>query len=244
MKKIIIFLFILLLTMEQINAQKLGYKAMPAGELNKITRDRRLEQDAFYQNNDNKAYITIFKDGTGTIIPGAGLGEGLFFESIRDLEPFLKSGVYPVNGDGSFWEKEKERVKDIKGSINYYCSVLSEQLDCNVELSVDPGYLKKLSEIVNEKLRKKKVDDSLYYYLCIYIGELIRRNEGAEWRLMPQYSLNIYYHPELVKGKTFNSPIGFLLRELEMAKIIPIDIETMVKKSNQFYPLKTDHRYM
>jgi len=244
MKKKILILFVILLNMEQINAQKMGYKAMPTVELNKITGGRRLETDTFYQNKDNKAYITIFKDGTGTIFPGAGLGEGLFFENMSYLEPFLKSGVYPVKGDGSFWEKEKERIKDIKASINYYCSALSAQLNYNVELSGDPAYLKMLSEIVNEKLRKKKVDDNLYYYLCIYIGELIRRNTGAEWRLLPQYSLNIYYYPELVKGNTFYPLMGFLMSQFEMAKITPIDIETIIKKSNQFYPLKTDQRYM
>ncbi len=213
-----------------------GFQAMDLGPLNQIMEEKSPIRLKSYQIKYNKAYVTIYKDGTVILFPGAaGLGQGIFFEDIKYLEPMIKTGIYPVKGDGSFWEKEKDRALDFQKSMPYYCTKLSELLSYKVELNDNPEYLKELSGIVNKKFKEGNVPDNLYNYLAIFVGELLRGREKAEWKLLCQNSLNVYYCPELVKDRKYCDPFSYIIGELEMADFRPIDINTMIEGANNFY---------
>jgi hypothetical protein len=229
--------------MKDAKAQITGFKAMSTAALNKIQEEKFLIRDTSFQIPLNKAFVTIYKDKTGILFPGAGLGEGIFFEDLKYLEPMMKTGVYPVKGDGSFWEGEKERMRHLLDSMPYYCSKLSEMLKFNVEIKDDPKYLEDLSAAVNVKLKSKKINSDLYYFLSIYIGELLRIRENAEWKMLPVYSLNIYYFPELVKGNMLCWAINFIMRRFQLRYAPPIDIEELIQSANNFYP-SNGRRYM
>ncbi len=222
--------------MKDAKAQITGFKAMSTAALNKIQEEKFPIRDTSFQIESNKAFVTIYKDKTGILFPGAGLGEGIFFDDLKYLEPMIKTGVYPVKGDGSFWEGEKERMTHLPDSMPYYCSKLSDLLKFNVEIKDDPKYLEDLSAAVNVKLRSKKITKDLYYFLSIYIGELLRIRENAEWRMLPMYSLNIYYTPELVKGNMFSSPIGYFISRFELRHAPSVDIGELIQSANNFYP--------
>jgi hypothetical protein len=216
-----------------------SYRILSTVKLNEIEEKKFAEIDSSYQVDYNKASVTIFKDKTAILFPGAGGGEGILFNNVSEMEEMIKSRNFPVKGDGSFWEREKSRMLKLNSEIPYYCDKLSELLDFKVEITNDPVYLKELSRVVNNKVINSKNSQELNNYLGIYIGELLRKKVNAKWRLFPRYTLNMYYLPELVNGNTYADPIYTVISQLEIASIIPIDIESLVEKANDFVPFST-----
>ena len=181
--------------------------------------------------------MTVFKDGTSILLPPVlGGDEGLYFYNFIDMEKMINSRIYPVKGTQSFWEKEKERVLNFSNEIPHYCSELSKMLEYKVEINNDTAYLYALSKVVNEKLKLKENDTILYNYLAIFIGELLRVKIEGEWKLLPQNSLNVYYIPEITKDDEFCNHWSFIINELKIAKITPIDIQYLVNKAGVFFP--------
>jgi hypothetical protein len=209
-------------------AQEQPYVALPVQELNKIEEQKQV--DTFYQVDYNMATVTIFKDGTATLFPGAGLGEGLLFYDLKLMQKMIEERVFPVKGDGSFWEKEKERVLQLNENIPYYCSKVSAFLGFDVSLNTGKDYLKKLTEVINQKFYNQKVKDEEYLYLAIYIGELIRIKSKSKWVLHPEYTLNIYYIPEIVADKNYCDPVWHVVHRLNEASYMPIDVEAIINE--------------
>jgi hypothetical protein len=166
-----------------------------------------------------------------------GEKQGLLFHNVEDMNAMIASRSYPVKGNNTFWEKEKARVLDFTASMPHYCFMLSQMLNFKVELNNDHEYLLQLSQAVTNVLQSKKSNkDTLYGYVAIYIGELLRQKVGGEWKLLPQRALNVYYVPEIAKGNTYCHHWSFVLNELKMARFIPVDIERLVERSSEFYP--------
>lgn len=224
--------------MKESNAQKQVYIAMDIKSLSKLKDEKFDNIDRFYQLKSNMALVTIYKDGTATLFPASG-GEGLYADDIKYLEPMIASGVYPVKGDGSFFEKEKARIANLKESIPYYCAELSKKLDFDVKVSLDSVYLEGLSEVITKRFNTKRKDYPLAYLLSVYVGELIRVQEGAEYLFSVNYNLNIYYSPELTKNGKFCTFVGEFIRELEIAHVTPVRLgEFISKRCNHFYPIR------
>jgi hypothetical protein len=216
----------------------LKYKVLSVEELNKIEEAKRIETDTSYIIEYNGAFVTVFKDKTSILAPPVlGGKEGLFFYNVADMDEIIKSRNYPVKGNNSFWEKEKQRVLNFSDEMPYYCSRLTEMLNYKVELNSDKLYLKELSEVVTKKIKVQKDKKKLYNYLSIYIGELLRQRVNGEWKLLPQKALNVYYMPEITKDDKFCSHWSFIIGQLEMASFIPVDIESLIDKANVFYPI-------
>jgi hypothetical protein len=214
------------------------YKVLSVEELNKIEEAKRIETDTSYIIEYNGAFVTVFKDKTSILAPPVlGGKEGLFFYNVADMDEIIKSRNYPVKGNNSFWEKEKQRVLNFSDEMPYYCSRLTEMLNYKVELNSDKLYLKELSEVVTKKIKVQKDKKKLYNYLSIYIGELLRQRVNGEWKLLPQKALNVYYMPEITKDDKFCSHWSFIIGQLEMASFIPVDIESLIDKANVFYPI-------
>lgn len=219
------------------------YRVLSVKELNSIEEKNRSNIIKSYIIDYNKAFVTMFKDGSSIILPPIlGGKEGLFFYDSQDMDNMIKSQIFPVKGTGSFWEKEKKRVLSFSCQISYYCLKLSDILDYKVVISQDSSYLRELSDIINKKLKLKK-DKNLYFYLAIYVGELLRQKLNAKWKLFPEYSLNMSYHPEIVYNNKFCDHWGFVIDQLKMADFLPVDIEDLVERSNQFFPIN-DRRYI
>ena len=220
------------------DSQTIKYKVLSIEELNKIEKEKRLKTDTSYIVEYNGAFATVFKDRTSILTPPVlGGKEGLFFYNVEDMNAMIASRIYPVKGNGSFWEKEKDRVINFSNEMPYYCSKLTEILNYKVELSNDKSYLKELSNVVTEKLKLKKNNKILCNYLSIYIGELLREKVNGEWKLLPEKALNVYYLPEIIKDNKFCSHWSFTIGQLEMASFIPVDIESLIEKANVFYPI-------
>jgi len=241
-KFLILTALILLTSMEESNAQKEFYSAMDIKSLSKINDKKFDNIDHFYQLKSNMALVTIYKDGTVTLFPASG-GEGLYADDIKYLEPMIASGVYPVKGDGSFFEKEKTRIANLRESIPYYCAELSKKLDFDVKVSLDPIYLERLSVVITKRFSTKRKDYPLAYLLSVYVGELMRVQEGAEYIYRPENTLNIYYTPELTKDGKFCTFVGEFIRELEIAHVTPVNVGEFLSKRNDFYPILT-RRYI
>ncbi|OQP54579.1 hypothetical protein A4H97_21660 [Niastella yeongjuensis] len=217
-----------------------GYKVMSTAALNELEEKNQSLIDSTYQLESNLAFVTVFKDKTAIILPGKGDKEGLFFENTEALNKMVESGVYPVKGDGSFWERQKSRVLNFANEMDYYCSRLSEMLNFKVELRNDPQYLKELSQIITLKFstKPKRIDKNLYCYLAIYVGELLRRKVDGAWKFLPIYSLNVYYQPEIVSNGKFCDHWGFIIGQLEMASFLPVDIEGLIERlEGDFFPV-------
>ncbi len=213
----------------------LAYKEMSTKELNVIAERNKDMIDTTYQLDYNYASVFIFKNKTALLFPGSG-GNGIMFNDTEVMKKMIEEKKFPVKGDGSFWENEKERVLNLDSSIGYYCSRLSELLGYNVRLDSDPRYLKELSKAINQKLASKKVDINIYRYAAIYIGELIRMKKKGQWKLHPVYTLNVYYIPEIVCGNTFCDPWSYVINQMETASVMPIDIESLAEKASDFAP--------
>ncbi|KIA92331.1 hypothetical protein OC25_16730 [Pedobacter kyungheensis] len=128
---------------------------MDIKSLSKLKDEKFDNIDHFYQLKSSMALVTIYKDGTATVFPSSG-GEGLYAHDIKYLEPMIESGIYPVKGDGSFLEKEKARIANLKESIPLYCTQLSQELDFDVKVSLDPFYLKGLSAVITKRFNTKR----------------------------------------------------------------------------------------
>lgn len=215
---------------DKATAQTQPYVVLSVQELNKIEEQKQI--DTFYQVDYNMATVTMFKDGTATLFPGAGLGEGLLFYDLKVMQRMIDERIFPVKGDGSFWEKEKSRVLQLNENIPYYCSRVSAFLGFSVELNTEKSYLKKLTEAINQKFYNQKVKDEEYLYLAIYIGELIRIKNKGRWVLFPAYTLNIYYIPEIVVDRSSFGPIWFVINRLELASYLPIDVEATINEAD------------
>jgi hypothetical protein len=213
------------------------YHILSIEDLNRIEKTKFSQIDTSYIVDYNGAFVTVFKDRTSILRPPVlGGDEGLLFDNVADMNEMIKSRTFPVKGNNSFWAQEKERVLNFSGSIPYYCNRLTELLDFKVELKDDADYLKEFSEVVNKKLKVKGGRNLLYHYLSIYIGEMIRLKVNGEWRLFPQYALNVYYVPEITKGSQFCSHWNTVIRRLEMAPSMPVNLETLISGANVFYP--------
>ena len=230
MKTQIIVLSLMIFCMENKSAAQVPYMALSVQELNKIEEKKKI--DTFYQLDYNMATVTMFKDGTATLFPGGGLGEGLLFYDLGVMKRMIEERVFPVMGDGSFWEKEKERVLRLNENIPYYCEKVSAFLGLEVQMSIEKEYLKKLTGAINQKFYNQKVEDKMYLYLAIYIGELIRIKNKGKWILFPEYTLNVYYIPEIVVEKKSYGPIWFVINRLELASYMPLDVETIIEEAD------------
>jgi len=215
---------------DKATAQTQPYVVLSVQELNKI--EERKQIDTFYQLDYNMTTVTIFKDGTATLFPGAGLGEGLLFYDLKAMQRMIDERVFPVKGDGSFWEREKERVLQLNENIPYYCSKVSAFLGYDVELNTEKSYLKELTEAINQKFYNQKVKDEEYLYIAIYIGELIRIKNRGRWVLFPAYTLNMYYIPEIVADKDYCDPIWHVVHRLKDASYMPIDVEAIINEAD------------
>ncbi len=216
------------------------YRVMSLKELSQIMDRNRLNIDTSYIIDYNKAFVTIFKDGTSILTPPAlGGDEGLFFANIDVMQRMIQSKIYPVKGNGSFWELEKDRVINFSGSMDYYRKKLSEWLEFKVEFNTDNAYLIELSGIVSKKLQHKtKVNKLLINYVSIYVAEMLRQKLNGKWELLPEYSLNMYYTPEIVSKNTFCNPWYFINYELSFASHRAINIEDIIIKVNSFLPIE------
>ncbi len=214
--------------MDNKSEAQVPYVALSVKELNKI--EEKKEIDIFYQLDYNMATVTMFKDGTATLLPGAGLGEGLLFYDLGVMERMIEGRVFPVKGDSSFWEMEKERVLRLEANIPYYFSKVSAFLGFDVKLINDKNYLKELSQVINQKLYNQKVKDEEHLYLAIYIGELIRERSKGKWTLFPEYTLNVFYIPEIVVGTEYCDAIGHVIYRLAEASYMPIDVDIIIKE--------------
>lgn len=226
-----------------INAQS-DYKVMPLKVLSQIIDKSKLNIDTSYIVDYNKAFVTIFKDGTSILTPPVlGGDEGLFFTNVNTMNEMIKSKIYPVKGNGSFWELEKDRVINFSVSMEYYCNKLSEWLDFKVIFNSDKLYLKELSTIISKKLHNKtKLSKVLVNYVSIYIAEMLRQKVNGKWQLLPEYSLNTYYTPEIVNNDMFCNPWYFINYELSFASKQTISVEEIITKINSFFPIG-DRKY-
>jgi len=212
------------------------YKEMTPQELNSIAEEKHLITDSTYQIDYNKAFVTTYKDKTGMLFPGNGGGNGIMFYDMEVMKKMIKEKNFPVKGEGTFWENEKERILHFDKSIAYYCSRLSELIAYNVHLSNDSLYLKELSRAINKKLKLNEPASNIYQYVGIYIGELLRIKKKGQWKLHPIYTLNIYYIPEIVCNKTFCNHWNFLFNQMEMASFKQIDIGNLINLADDFTP--------
>lgn len=238
--KVYLMLLVLLIIMQNsTNGQSdNSYKVVTIQEINGLAAQKAAIIDSSYQVDYNKALVTTFKDGTATIFPGNGGGDGLLFYDLKAMKKMIKERTFPVRGDGSFWEQEKMRVLDFYHSLDYYCSKLSEFLQFEVHISNDQTYLKQLSQIINLKASSNNNNDNLIRFLAIYIGEIIRQRVNGKWMLFPIYTLNTYYIPEIVYDRTYCSHWSYVINQLEMVSFIPIDLEGLIEKASTFVPFK------
>lgn len=215
------------------------YEILSREELDKIEIAKEKEIKKSYILDYNGAFVTIFRDGSATVRPPVlGENEGLVFYDLDAMNEMIASRSYPVKGNDTFWEKEKERVLHFNDSMPYYCERLSEMLDFKVEFNHDAAYLAQLSEVATKALKgKTKKKDLLRAYLTIYIGELLRQKVNGKWRLLPHASLNVYYVPEITKGNQYCEHWNSVVRQLEMASFIPVNIEALIERANEFYPI-------
>lgn len=235
MNKIICILFILVVSMERKKTEgylNIPYKVTDTRELNHLQAEKSSLEISSYQIEYNKALVTVYKDGTAILFPGSGGREGILFYDLESLKKMIKEKIFPVKGDGSFWEQQKERVINLDNSVDYYCKKLSEFLNHEIKISNDSTYLNELSEIVNVKLQAKKIDSNFYGYLAIYLGELIRRDVSGKWMLLPEYTLNVYYIPEIVYDNKFCNPWRHIINELEMASFKPVNLVNLIKEAD------------
>src|SRR6218665_4183096 len=95
MKTRVIFLSLMFFYMkDKATAQTQPYVVLSVQELNKI--EERKQIDTFYQLDYNMTTVTIFKDGTATLFPGAGLGEGLLFYDLKAMQRMIdEKGFFP-----------------------------------------------------------------------------------------------------------------------------------------------------
>jgi len=214
-----------------------NYKVLSVGELNSIQNKKQSSVDTFYQIEYNKAFVTLFKDGTATLLPGGGLGEGMFFSNKDELQKILATKTFPTKGDGSFWELEKKRILNFQNEIPYYCENLSSIFGLHVEINLDTSYLKHFSNIINQKFAQKKIARKTYNYLAIYIAEILRKKTGGKWKLSPKYTLNLYYIPEIVREDKFCSPWSSIIGNLESFKYMPIDLTKIIDDANRYYSI-------
>jgi hypothetical protein len=215
-----------------------AYRILSLTELNQIESTKRSLIDTTYIVDYNGAFATVFKDGTSILLPPVlGGKEGLFFYRVSDMNEMIKLNTFPVKGNNSFWENEKERALHFPDAMPYYCSKLTELLNYKTEFKDDASYLKTLSEVISKKLKSSKNSKTLINYLSIYVSELLRQRVDGQWQLTPQKALNVYYIPEIIKQEKFCSPWSIILGELELVSFLPIDIDAIIEKANVFYPI-------
>lgn len=221
------------------------YKVLSLDELNKIEELKRSETDTTYIVEYNGAFVTVFKDGSSIILPPVlGGNEGLLFDDVGEMKKMIESRIFPVKGNNSFWENERNRVLNFPDSISYYCSKLTKMLNYKVELTHDKVYLKELSKVITDKYKTTSDKRNLRNYVSIYVGELLRQRVNGRWRLAKEMSLNVYFIPEITKGDTYCDHWNFVIGELEMASFIPFDIENLIERaSTMFHPIR-GRRYL
>lgn len=220
---------------------KAAYEVLDLEGINKIETEKLHQIKRSYILDYNGAFITVYNDGSAVVRPPIlGEKEGLVFYDLDAMEKMIASRAYPVKGNDTFWEVEKERVLDLAGSMPYYCAWLSEMMGFKTELNSNKAYLAELSAAAKEALTSKKIKkkdkEFLRGYLSIYIVELLRQKVGGQWKLKPVPFLNVYYVPEIVKGNKYASPWKHLGSRLKTAGFMPVDIEELVESSNEFYP--------
>jgi hypothetical protein len=176
--------------------------------------------------------------------PVLGGDKGFFFDDHKNMIEMINAKKYPIKIKSNFWQREKLRIKEMDSFVSYNCETLSILLDFEINIEGDSIYLKKLSDVINAKYKKlKKKNKDLDYYIATYIGEVIRKRNDAEWKLLPKYAFEVYYIPEIVKDSTFCPHWGFVFNQIEMISFIPLDIETLIEDYGKFYPF-TNNRYV
>lgn len=215
-----------------------NFKVLPLTELDEIRRQKDDQVESDYIQEDNSAFVTLFKDGTAVISPPVlGGDEGLYFLDRETMKKMVASASYPVKGTGSFWEREKERILDLENQMPYFLEKLSKLFGMEVKVSQDIEYLGKLSQAITSTLKSKpKNRKDIHLMVGLYVAEVIRTRENARWGLFPLPSLNMAYEPEVVKGTIACSPYSYVVGQLEMASFLPVDLQKLISvTSDQFF---------
>lgn len=218
------------------------YRVVSTIELNDFFQKNHSDILKHFQDEQNYASITILKDESVILFPAVG-NEGIWYRNQFEYEKMKQSGYYPVKGDNSFWEKEKDNIIQINTKISDYFEKLSKDLGFNVEINQDSVYLSILSEKINNHLlTRKKKDDEIYYIIALYIAESIRNRINGDWELLPIYTLNVYYIPEITLDEKFCNPWNYIIGQLKMYSFLPVDIYSLIEKSN-FFVMKNGRKY-
>jgi len=229
-KRLLLFVFFYSMTTIS-NGQEYSVKAR--SEIYQILELRSDQIDTTYQIENNNAFVTIFKDKTGVIYTTSiEANEGIYFNDLKFVQKMIDSGVYPVKGDGSFWETQKDKLYDFPKLVDESIKKLSKTFEFDFKLQSDKEYLENLSQVLIQKIKGKKVKKELYYYLAIYLGELKRLEIDGEYRFFPNYNLNVYFYPELFVNNTSCSYIGTIIGRLEIIKYKDISVRELLDDLN------------
>jgi hypothetical protein len=218
----------------------MAWISLTVPELNRIEEQK--EKDTFYQLPFNMATVTIFTDGTATLFPGAGMGDGLFFSDLKVMETMIQSKVFPVTGTDSIWEAEKERLLKLNDSINVYTSQLSDLLGIELKFTAEESFLQLISQRLNDKIQSQALSPELEISVAIFIGEIIRRKHTGRWVLFPQFTLNVYYIPELTVANSYCDPIHEVLSAFAKSSNNQIDLHKIASQI-EFFPIE-NRRYV
>lgn len=234
LKKIFILVIVIFMGKKSLSQSDKSYVSLSINKISKVEFEKELLLVRSFQIEYNKALVNIYNDNTAIIFPASGTGEGMYFTNLETMQKIIGMKTFPVKGDGSFWEKEKQRLIKLDQFIPYYLEELSKIIGFNIQISFDKKYLKEVSKHINLYLNSSKINKNSYYYIAIFISELIRRSNNGVWKLIPIYTLNIYYIPEIVFNHSYCHPWSIIIRSLEISKIRPINIEQLVEYAGVF----------
>lgn len=147
----------------------------------------------------NKSFVYRLKGDRIVLIPEIG-GEGILFHSLDAYQEMVKNHQFPVQDEGSIFEQERGKIKNIQENIPYFITLLSEKLKVPIVLSDEIYYLSNLTYKIRDYLAKDSLDN-IILPLKIFMGELLRRRIHGKWELEKVYTLNPYWIPYVTDSK-------------------------------------------
>ena len=196
--------------MTKINAQR-EFKVFEKKELERMSE--QLNGQLIDQIDYNLAYVERFeKTGDLAIFPPKGKYAILFY-SEESFQEMVESRSYPVPLEtDSFYEKDKDLIKDLKTGLPILMQEFFERLGIEpLDLSLaKQEHLIYLTDIINKRYKEDKLEYRDTYLLGYFLGNYMINFIGdeLEWYLEVQSTLNVHWVP-LLKKKNHHWKFNF-----------------------------------